>query len=54
MSPENFVSKFLLTQTDIQLSKESTGLLAGDVDQTKDGLVFISIAAVTFLLHLSL
>ncbi len=49
MSPEDFVSKFLLTQKDIQLSKEATGLLAGVVDQTKDGLVFISIAAVTFL-----
>ncbi len=49
MSPEDFVSKFLLTQTDIQLSKEAIGLLAGVVDQTKDGLVFIYIATVTFL-----
>lgn len=49
MSPEDFVSKFLHAQTDIQFSKEATGLLAGVVDQTKDGLVFISIAAVKFL-----
>uniref|UniRef100_A0A671R1B5 Solute carrier family 25 member 13 n=1 Tax=Sinocyclocheilus anshuiensis TaxID=1608454 RepID=A0A671R1B5_9TELE len=39
MSPEDFVSKFLHTQTDIQLSKEATGLMAGVVDQTKDGLI---------------
>ncbi|XP_058609136.1 electrogenic aspartate/glutamate antiporter SLC25A13, mitochondrial isoform X1 [Onychostoma macrolepis] len=39
MSPEDFVSKFLHAQTDIQLSKEATGLLAGVVDQTKDGLI---------------
>jgi len=45
MSPEDFVSKFLHAQTDIRLSKEATVLLAGVLDQTKDGLVFISIAA---------
>ncbi|XP_016138766.1 calcium-binding mitochondrial carrier protein Aralar2 isoform X2 [Sinocyclocheilus grahami] len=39
MSPEDFVSKFLHAQTDIQLSKEATGLMAGVVDQTKDGLI---------------
>lgn len=45
MSPEDFVSKFLHAQTDIRLSKEATVLLAGVLDQTKDGLVFMSIAA---------
>lgn len=49
MSPEDFVSKFLHAQTDIRLSKEGTVLLAGVLDQTKDGLVFISIAAVKSL-----
>uniref|UniRef100_A0A673HME6 Solute carrier family 25 member 13 n=1 Tax=Sinocyclocheilus rhinocerous TaxID=307959 RepID=A0A673HME6_9TELE len=39
MSREDFVSKFLHAQTDIQLSKEATGLMAGVVDQTKDGLI---------------
>uniref|UniRef100_A0A8C1ZDR3 Solute carrier family 25 member 13 n=1 Tax=Cyprinus carpio TaxID=7962 RepID=A0A8C1ZDR3_CYPCA len=39
MSPEDFVSKFLQAQTDIQLSREATGLLAGVVNQTKDGLI---------------
>lgn len=52
MSPEDFVSRFLHAQTDIQLSKEATGLLAGVVDQTKDGLVFISTAAVKFYVAL--
>ncbi|KTF83738.1 hypothetical protein cypCar_00003688 [Cyprinus carpio] len=35
----DFVSKFLQAQTDIQLSREATGLLAGVVNQTKDGLI---------------
>ncbi|XP_077052196.1 electrogenic aspartate/glutamate antiporter SLC25A13, mitochondrial isoform X2 [Siphateles boraxobius] len=39
MSPEDFVSKFLHAQTDIMLSKEATVLLAGVLDQTKDGLI---------------
>ncbi|XP_067282688.1 electrogenic aspartate/glutamate antiporter SLC25A13, mitochondrial isoform X2 [Pseudorasbora parva] len=39
MSPEDFVSKFLHAQTDIRLSKEATVLLAGVLDQTKDGLI---------------
>ncbi|KAK2886984.1 hypothetical protein Q8A67_015212 [Cirrhinus molitorella] len=39
MSPEDFVSKFLLAHTDTKLSKEATVLLAGVVDQTKDGLI---------------
>lgn len=49
MSPEDFVSRFLHALTDIKLSKEATVLLAGVVDQTKDGLVFISIAAFKYL-----
>ncbi|XP_043073727.1 calcium-binding mitochondrial carrier protein Aralar2 isoform X2 [Puntigrus tetrazona] len=39
MSPEDFVSKYLHAKTDIQPSKEATALLAGVVDQTKDGLI---------------
>ncbi|XP_048057550.1 calcium-binding mitochondrial carrier protein Aralar2 isoform X2 [Megalobrama amblycephala] len=39
MSPEDFVFKFLHAQTDIRLSKEATVLLAGVLDQTKDGLI---------------
>uniref|UniRef100_A0A672T556 Solute carrier family 25 member 13 n=1 Tax=Sinocyclocheilus grahami TaxID=75366 RepID=A0A672T556_SINGR len=39
MSPEDFASRFLHAQTDIKLSKEATVLLAGVVDQTKDGLI---------------
>uniref|UniRef100_A0A8C2JNV3 Solute carrier family 25 member 13 n=1 Tax=Cyprinus carpio TaxID=7962 RepID=A0A8C2JNV3_CYPCA len=39
MSPEDFVSRFLHALTDIKLSKEATVLLAGVVDQTKDGLI---------------
>ncbi len=40
MSPQDFVSRFLHAHTDIQLSDEATKLLAGVVDQKKDGLVF--------------
>ncbi|XP_016312121.1 LOW QUALITY PROTEIN: calcium-binding mitochondrial carrier protein Aralar2-like [Sinocyclocheilus anshuiensis] len=39
MSPEDFASRFIHAQTDIKLSKEATVLLAGVVDQTKDGLI---------------
>uniref|UniRef100_A0A673JS99 Calcium-binding mitochondrial carrier protein Aralar2-like n=1 Tax=Sinocyclocheilus rhinocerous TaxID=307959 RepID=A0A673JS99_9TELE len=39
MSPEDFASRFLHAQTDIKLSKDATVLLAGVVDQTKDGLI---------------
>ncbi|XP_031441564.1 calcium-binding mitochondrial carrier protein Aralar2 [Clupea harengus] len=39
MSPEDFVSRFLHAHTDIRLSNEATALLAGVVDQTKDGLI---------------
>uniref|UniRef100_A0AAR2ITM2 EF-hand domain-containing protein n=1 Tax=Pygocentrus nattereri TaxID=42514 RepID=A0AAR2ITM2_PYGNA len=39
MSPEDFVSKFLHAHTDIKLSKEATALLAGVVNQTKNGLI---------------
>ncbi|XP_050992138.1 electrogenic aspartate/glutamate antiporter SLC25A13, mitochondrial isoform X1 [Labeo rohita] len=39
MSPEDFVSKFLHAHTYRKLSKEATVLLAGVVDQTKDGLI---------------
>ncbi|KAK7125048.1 hypothetical protein R3I94_019188 [Phoxinus phoxinus] len=39
MSPDDFVSKFLHAQTDIRLSKEATVLLAGVLDQTKNGLI---------------
>lgn len=39
MSPEDFVSRFLHAHTDIHLSDEATKLLAGVVDQKKDGLV---------------
>uniref|UniRef100_A0A3B4EQJ3 EF-hand domain-containing protein n=1 Tax=Pygocentrus nattereri TaxID=42514 RepID=A0A3B4EQJ3_PYGNA len=38
MSPEDFVSKFLHAHTDIKLSKEATALLAGVVNQTKNGV----------------
>ena len=40
MSPQDFVSRFLHAHTDIRLSDEATTLLAGVVDQKKDGLVF--------------
>ncbi|KAM6959219.1 electrogenic aspartate/glutamate antiporter SLC25A13, mitochondrial [Aplochiton taeniatus] len=39
MSPEDFVSRFLHAHTDIRLSKEASVLLAGVVDQKKDGLI---------------
>uniref|UniRef100_A0AAQ5YZR8 EF-hand domain-containing protein n=1 Tax=Amphiprion ocellaris TaxID=80972 RepID=A0AAQ5YZR8_AMPOC len=39
MSPQDFVSRFLHAHTDIQLSDEATKLLAGVVDQKKDGLI---------------
>ncbi|KAF7662293.1 hypothetical protein LDENG_00240690 [Lucifuga dentata] len=39
MSPQDFVSRFLHAHTDIQLSNEATKLLAGVMDQKKDGLV---------------
>ncbi|XP_036422356.1 calcium-binding mitochondrial carrier protein Aralar2 [Colossoma macropomum] len=39
MSPEDFVSKFLHAHTDIKLSEEATALLAGVVNQTKNGLI---------------
>uniref|UniRef100_A0A8C7GZI3 Solute carrier family 25 member 13 n=1 Tax=Oncorhynchus kisutch TaxID=8019 RepID=A0A8C7GZI3_ONCKI len=39
MSPEDFVTRFLHAHTDIRLSDEATSLLAGVVDQKKDGLI---------------
>ncbi|XP_030596543.1 calcium-binding mitochondrial carrier protein Aralar1 isoform X2 [Archocentrus centrarchus] len=39
MSPQDFVSRFLHPHTDIWLSDEATKLLAGVVDQKKDGLI---------------
>uniref|UniRef100_A0A8C2ZPD9 Solute carrier family 25 member 13 n=1 Tax=Cyclopterus lumpus TaxID=8103 RepID=A0A8C2ZPD9_CYCLU len=39
MSPHDFVSRFLHAHTDIQLSDEASKLLAGVVDQKKDGLI---------------
>ncbi|XP_041758087.2 calcium-binding mitochondrial carrier protein Aralar2 [Coregonus clupeaformis] len=39
MSPEDFVARFLHAHTDIRLSDEATSLLAGVVDQKKDGLI---------------
>lgn len=39
MSPQDFVSRFLHAHTDIHLSDEATKLLAGVVDQKKDGFV---------------
>ncbi|XP_038581281.1 calcium-binding mitochondrial carrier protein Aralar2 isoform X1 [Micropterus salmoides] len=39
MSPQDFVSRFLHAHTDIHLSDEATKLLAGVVDQKKDGLI---------------
>ena len=40
MSPEDFVTQFLYAHTDIRLSEGATTLLAGVVDQKKDGFVF--------------
>ncbi|XP_067112440.1 electrogenic aspartate/glutamate antiporter SLC25A13, mitochondrial [Osmerus mordax] len=39
MSPEDFVSRFLHAHTDVRLSDEAVTLLAGVVDQKKDGLI---------------
>ncbi|XP_029587019.1 calcium-binding mitochondrial carrier protein Aralar2-like [Salmo trutta] len=39
MSPEDFVARFLYAHTDIRLSDEATSLVAGVVDQKKDGLI---------------
>lgn len=39
MSPEDFLSRFLHAHTDIRLSEKTVELLAGVVDQTKDGLI---------------
>ncbi|XP_062385529.1 electrogenic aspartate/glutamate antiporter SLC25A13, mitochondrial [Sardina pilchardus] len=39
MSPEDFVARFLHAHTDTRLSREATTLLAGVVDQTKNGLI---------------
>uniref|UniRef100_UPI0037E91B1C electrogenic aspartate/glutamate antiporter SLC25A13, mitochondrial n=1 Tax=Semicossyphus pulcher TaxID=241346 RepID=UPI0037E91B1C len=39
MSPLDFVSRFLHAHTEIRLSSEATELLAGVVDQKKDGLI---------------
>ncbi|XP_064204318.1 electrogenic aspartate/glutamate antiporter SLC25A13, mitochondrial isoform X2 [Anguilla rostrata] len=39
MSPEDFVCRFLHAHTDVRLSEGAVNLLAGVVDQTKDGLI---------------
>uniref|UniRef100_A0AAX7UJG2 EF-hand domain-containing protein n=1 Tax=Astatotilapia calliptera TaxID=8154 RepID=A0AAX7UJG2_ASTCA len=39
MSAQDFVSRFLHAHTDILLTNEATNLLAGVVDQKKDGLI---------------
>ncbi|XP_010787347.1 calcium-binding mitochondrial carrier protein Aralar2-like [Notothenia coriiceps] len=39
MSPQDFVSRFLHAHTDIRLLDEAAKLLAGVVDQKKDGLI---------------
>uniref|UniRef100_A0A669EE05 Solute carrier family 25 member 13 n=1 Tax=Oreochromis niloticus TaxID=8128 RepID=A0A669EE05_ORENI len=39
MSAQDFVSRFLHAHTDILLTSEATNLLAGVVDQKKDGLI---------------
>ncbi|XP_066571595.1 electrogenic aspartate/glutamate antiporter SLC25A13, mitochondrial isoform X2 [Amia ocellicauda] len=39
MCPEDFVSRFLLAHTGIRLTEKSVELLAGVVDQTKDGMI---------------
>uniref|UniRef100_A0A672HPR8 Solute carrier family 25 member 13 n=1 Tax=Salarias fasciatus TaxID=181472 RepID=A0A672HPR8_SALFA len=39
MSPQDFVNRFLHAHVDIRLSDEATTLLAGVVDQKKDGLI---------------
>lgn len=47
MSPQDFVCRFLHAHTDIRLSDEATKLLAGVVDQKKDGLVlFITVGMI--------
>lgn len=40
MSAQDFVSRFLYVHTDILLTNEATNLLAGVVDQKKDGSVY--------------
>lgn len=40
MSAQDFVSRFLHAHTDILLTSEATNLLAGVVDQKKDGSVY--------------
>lgn len=40
MSAQDFVSRFLHAHTDILLTNEATNLLAGVVDQKKDGSVY--------------
>ena len=37
MSPEDFVDRFVHAHTDLRLSDDGTALLAGVVDQKKDG-----------------
>jgi len=39
MSPQDFVERFLHAHTDIRLSDDAANLLAGVVDQKKDGSV---------------
>uniref|UniRef100_W5MYN3 Solute carrier family 25 member 13 n=1 Tax=Lepisosteus oculatus TaxID=7918 RepID=W5MYN3_LEPOC len=39
MSPEDFVAHFLHARTDMKLSLKAVELLAGVVDQTKDGMI---------------
>ncbi|XP_072225954.1 electrogenic aspartate/glutamate antiporter SLC25A13, mitochondrial isoform X1 [Leuresthes tenuis] len=39
MSPQDFVERFLHAHTDIRLSDDAANLLAGVVDQKKDGLI---------------
>jgi len=46
MSPQDFVSRFLHAHTDIRLSDEAAKLLAGVVDQKKDGLGFSYLSAI--------
>lgn len=40
MSAQDFMSRFLHAHTDILLTNEATNLLAGVVDQKKDGSVY--------------
>lgn len=52
MSPDDFVGRFLHAHTNIRLSDEATKLLAGVVDQKKDGLVSC-VTADTIYIHVS-